>query len=244
MKLYLTALITFFLPNRLAFPILRKMGHKIHPSARIGFSWLQCNCLSLGATTRIGHLNIIRIHELSMNDQASIGRFNRMKGPIKIQMNSEAAIANSNSIYRADYPDTVGESVLYLGKLAIITSKHHLDCTRSISIGDYTTISGFSTQFWTHGYYHADEGRERIRIDGTIDIGNNVSIGSRCIFNPGAKVGDCINVGGNSCISKTLEMPGMYVSQPLRYLNRSMAGIKKKLRKNEDYTMENVYEKI
>jgi acetyltransferase-like isoleucine patch superfamily enzyme len=243
MKPYLSALISFTLPSKLAIPLLNLLGHKIHASARIGWSWLQCHSIEMGAATRIGHFNLIRIHELSMEEQASIRTFNRMKGPLKLIMGKEAAIGSQNSIYRAPYPITIGESVLKMGVLTIITSKHQFDCTRSIEIGDYTTISGFDSQFWTHGYYHADEGRERIRIDGSIIIENNVSIGSRCLFNPGVKIGACINVGGNSCVSKSLELPGMYVAQPLRYLNRSMKGIQAKLTKNAAFQVENVYEK-
>jgi len=243
MKPYITAFIAFLLPNKLAFIILNMMGHKIHSSARIGWSWLQCRYIEMGENTKIGHLNLIRINELVLASKASIRQFNRMKGPLDVHMESEAAIGNSNSIYRGDFPITTGTAKLALGKLAIITSKHHFDCTRSISIGNYTTISGFSCQFWSHGFYHADTGRKRIRIDGEIVIGNNVSVGSRCLFNPGVRVGDCINIGGNCCVSKSLLTPGLYVAQPLRNINNSMEAIQAKLEKDEDFKLFDVYKK-
>jgi acetyltransferase-like isoleucine patch superfamily enzyme len=95
---------------------------------------------------------------------------------------------------------------------------------------------------WTHGYYHADKGPERIRIDGEIKIGDNVYIGSSCIFNPGVVVSNSIHLGGGSVISKSLVKPGMYVTQGLRFIDNNIESIKNKLESvKEDNLMDNVY---
>jgi acetyltransferase-like isoleucine patch superfamily enzyme len=108
--------------------------------------------------------------------------------------------------------------MLKLGKYSKITSEHVVDCTRSITIGDYSIVAGCRSQFWTHGYLHAPEGLGRFRIDGAIHIGNNVYIGSACVFNAGVRVSDAITVGAASCVARSLDRPGLYVSQPLRYV--------------------------
>jgi len=238
-----TAIISFIMPSAIAIWLLNRLGHRIDTSAYIGFSWLQCEYIKMGKNSRIGHFNLIRIPDVFLAKQASIRNFNRMKGPFSLLMQKQAAIGNSNSIYRAESPIALGVAALTMGELAIITSKHKFDCTKSISIGGFTTISGFDTQFWTHGFYHANSGAERIRIDGSISIGSNVSIGSRCVINPGVEVGDAINVGGNSCVSKSIFEVGMYVAQPLRFIPNSLNNIKNKLQKNDNYKIVKVYEK-
>jgi len=137
-----------------------------------------------------------------------------------------------------------GESCLTLGRLTKVTVGHHLDLTKSITFGDNSILAGIKSQMWTHGYYHANEGPYRIRIDGDIEIGNNVYVGSRCLFNPGVKVRDAIHIGAGSVISKNLEQSGMYVSQELRYLKNDINTIKEKLHRVQDNGLvEHVYSK-
>jgi acetyltransferase-like isoleucine patch superfamily enzyme len=77
-------------------------------------------------------------------------------------------------------------------------------------------MAGISSQVWTHGYNHAPEGPARFRIDGSVNVGSNVYIGSSCVINAGVKINDSITVGSHACVSKSLQDPGLYVSQPLR----------------------------
>jgi len=147
MKAKITAIITLLFPSRLAIFILNLLGHDIDKTARIGFSYLQSHYITMAAGSKIGHFNLIRIPTIKMGESASIRSMNRMKGPFDLMMDKKAAIGNSNSIYRASFPLAIGYSKLQLDELAIITSKHTLDCTCSIEIGAFTTISGFSTQF-------------------------------------------------------------------------------------------------
>ncbi|MFK7935397.1 MAG: hypothetical protein AB8G22_17920 [Saprospiraceae bacterium] len=243
MRSLLTALCTFLLPNVLAFPILRLLGHRIHHSVKIGWSWLWIDGLELAENARIGHANFIQVHRLQMGAAAIIRNRNRMRGPLYISLAKQAAIGNNNSIYRATTPVTAGLAELRLGQLAILTSKHHLDCTRSIYIGDFTTISGLGSQFWTHGYFHAASGAERIRIDGEIRIGNNVSIGSQCVLNPGIQIANHVHLGSHMAVGKSLLQSGMYVAQPLRRLERDIDELRYRLVHDASVTADEVYVK-
>lgn len=198
----------------------------------------------MDADTRIGHFNLIQINKLLMRQAAYIKSTNRIRGDLSVMMGREAVIANGNSIFRASSPITYGNGTLKLGRLGIIVSKHRLDVTRSITIGDFTTIGGLGTQFWTHGYYHGAEGKDRIRIDGEIIVGNNVYVGTSCTFNPGVQVADAINIGSNVCVSRSLKKSGMYVAQPLRYIEKNVAEIRDKLDEVVGVSLvEEVYEK-
>lgn len=211
----------FFLPVRVSFWLLNLLGHKIHSKAKIGFSiiWLD-GTLTLHKHSKIGNFNIIRTNDITIHTAGYIGNYNKLVGPFKIILLEKGAIGNGNKCYRPPLGSVAyGDSILELGFLSKITANHRVDCTRSVQIGNYTTVAGHDSQLWTHAYYHDQTGPGRFRVDGDIKIGNNVYIGSRCIINGGISIADNVVVGANACISKSLLKAGLYVNQPLRHID-------------------------
>jgi acetyltransferase-like isoleucine patch superfamily enzyme len=51
----------------------------------------------------------------------------------------------------------------------------------------------------------------------SVVIGNNCHIATKVVL-LGCKISDGITIGANSCVSKDLEKSGLYVNQPLRYI--------------------------
>ncbi|TXD83954.1 hypothetical protein ESY86_07900 [Subsaximicrobium wynnwilliamsii] len=244
MKKILTGIITFFCPSFLMRFLLRCMGHKIGKNVKVGFSFLVIKKIELGDHVRIGHFNLFLNDRITLQSNVIIGYLNIFKGPFGLILSEKAAIGNKNYLTRARLGITYGESNLSLGELTKVTTGHHLDLTRSIRFGDFSILAGIRSQLWTHGYYHADQGKDRVRIDGQINIGHNVYIGSGCIFNPGVNVANAVHIGGGSVISKDLDQPGMYVGQGLRYLENNLETIKLKLDRIEDSDLiEEVYSK-
>lgn len=241
---YIQAFLVFSLPSKILIPILRLFGHQIGKNVRIGFSFIMSKKLIISDNVKIGHFNLILNNEVKFYKESYIGYLNILKGPFKLELAEKAAIGNKNYLTRGELGITYGESVLSLGKLTKITTSHHLDLTRSIIFGDFSILAGIRSQMWTHGYYHANKGPDRIRIDGEIIIGDNVYIGSGCIFNPGIEVSNAVHIGGGTVISKSLEKSGMYVGQALRYIDNDIEKIKPKLQKIEDSNLvEQVYTK-
>lgn len=223
---------------------LNLIGHKVSYKSKLGLNILYINYIKLEEGSRVGNFNLIASKSLHLETDSFIKRLNYFKGPFKVYLSHKSGISNSNKFRRANYPISAGEASLYLGKNSFIVSNHFIDLTRSVSFGDNSILAGINTQLWTHGYYHANEGPDRIRIDGDIEIGNNVYVGSRCLFNPGVKVRDAIHIGAGSVISKNLEQSGMYVSQELRYLKNDINTIKEKLHRVQDNGLvEHVYSK-
>lgn len=244
MKLYLTALFGLIPINVIKIFFLRLLGHDVSFKSKIGFSVLFVNTITIGKFAKIGNFNFIKAEELNLEKHSFIGSLNVIKGPIFIHLKSKSGISKQNKIRRANYPITYGNSKLQLGFNSFVVSNHFLDLTKSVTIGENSIIAGVNSQFWTHGYYHADNGTERIRIDGEIKIGDNVYIGSSCIFNPGIKVNNAIHIGAGSVISKNLEKSGMYVNQGLRFIDNNIEKVKSKLEKVNDLDLvEQVYTK-
>lgn len=231
-----------FLPSFALRPLLFVLGHKIGKGTKIGFSLVYLEKLETSKNSKIGHLNLLINKSIHLGENSKIGYLNILKGPFLLKLKDKAAIGNKNYITRAKQGISYGQSIMELGTLTKVTTGHHLDLTRSIVFGENSILAGIRSQIWTHGYYHADKGAARIRIDGEVIVGNNVYIGSGCIFNPGVKVADAIHLGAGSVISKNLEEPGMHVNQSLRYIKNDIETLKSKLNKVEgEDLVEDVY---
>lgn len=215
---FATVGVTLLMPPALKPFLLNLLGHRVARTARISPSivlvdrlWMQDH-----AAIRLG--NVIRCRRLIMRRLSYIDRFNRVTGPLTLALAETAAIGRTNVVYRAPHPTSIGPAMLRLGILAKLTSSHLVDCTCTISIGAYSTIAGARSQLWTHGYKHASQGPGRYRIDGRIDIGSNVYVGSASVLNAGLHIANGITVGSHASVSKSLTRPGTYVSQTLRHL--------------------------
>lgn len=199
--------------------LLRFLGWEIGAGCQIGFSWVKVKRLRLQEGARIGHGNFIVADALMLARSAYIGHLNRITGPLWLILSEHAGVGNQNKILRGRRGVTWGRAMLKLGIWSKITVGHIVDCTRNVSIGNYSILAGRNSQLWTHGYLHAPEGLDRFRIDGAIKIGNNVYVGSACVINAGIRIADAITIGAASCVARSLDKPGMYVSQPLRYID-------------------------
>ena len=219
----ISALLLILFPTWMVRYILNLMGHCIYKSSRVGFSWLWCDYIGLDEEVRIGHLNLVLVKKLLMRKKSYFGRLNVLKGPIDVVLQTRAQLGNANKILRGPIGVTSGSAQIWLGELTKITVNHRVDCTQTVRIGAFSIIAGSGSQIWTHGYVHEVEGSGRYRIDGRIEIENNVYIGSACLISMGVRIGKGVIVGGGTSVSKSLIEPGLYVSAPVRSLSRPPA---------------------
>lgn len=66
--------------------------------------------------------------------------------------------------------------------------------------------------------FKSKNGNESVLIGKPVFIGRNCYVGTRCTILPGVSIKDGICLGACTCVSKSLEMPGLYVSNKLRFL--------------------------
>ena len=132
--------IVIFMPWRLKHWALTRFWHyKIHPSARIGLSYIYPKHLVMETGAKIGHFNVaIHLDKLILGKNSSIGRNNWITG----------FPTGSNSKHFAH--DLNRRSEFIVGEESAITKNHHIDCTNSIYVGNFATIAGYGSQFLTH----------------------------------------------------------------------------------------------
>lgn len=145
-------------------------GFKIHPTARIGFAWILPDELIMEPNSKIGDLTVVKgLKLLHLKERASIGRANWITGyPVG---------GGSFFQHRADR-----SPALVLGKESAITSRHLLDCTDAITIGEFSIIGGFRSQMLTHSI-DFKENRQSCR---PISIGDRCFVGTNCVVLGGA----------------------------------------------------------
>lgn len=220
MRKAICATLLLLFPTGLVRVVLNALGHRIVAGSRVGFSWIYCDLIVMDAGSRVGHANLVLVKRLLMRKGAYFGRCNVLRGPFDVHMRERAALGHGNHITRGGVGISAGPAKLVLGHLAKITAGHRVDCTKSVCLGAFSTVAGFGSQIWTHGYVHDLDGPGRYRMDGRVVIGDNVYVGSGCLIFPGARLAKGVIVAGGTSVARSLSEAGLYVSAAIRQLPR------------------------
>jgi carbonic anhydrase/acetyltransferase-like protein (isoleucine patch superfamily) len=211
MKLLLKLLLVF-----LPWPIRRRLlisvfKYKIHPTARIGFSFFYPVRLEMGPEATVGHLNVaVNLEKIVMHEKTTINRGNWITGyPLKLKGNFQ------HIKDRKPY--------LIMGKDSAITKNHLIDCTDTVTIGELTSVAGYGTQILTHStsfHYNSQH-------CAPITIGSRSFVGTRSILLPGTALPDSSVLGAGSVLTKAFSEPfslyGGVAAKFIKKLDPSMA---------------------
>ena len=187
-------------------------GYKIHPKARIGISWIYPEELQMRAGSRIGHFNVaIHLKLLVMEEESTISRRNWITG----------FPAKTDSKHFAHQKNRL--PALIIGKHSAITKNHHIDCTNTINVGEYTTIAGYFSQLLTHSV----DVFEGIQTSSPINIGKYCFIGTNVVLLGGSTVPDYSVVGAKALVTQAHKDPGyLYGGVPAKPLMPLPSGSK------------------
>ena len=203
----------FLMPTPLARFILCfcKSVH-IASTARIGFSLVIADKITMSDGAKIGHLNLVKCRTLNMGEDSHIKNVNIIRGVYDVSLANQAVINHSNTIVNSLNIPSLNQAFtipeLKIGYNSIIGVKHFLDMTANITIGENSILAGRSSELWTHAFYHQHTGSGRYMIRGAINIGNNCYIGSHVIFNCGVSVADTATVAAGAIVSKDIVRGG------------------------------------
>jgi acetyltransferase-like isoleucine patch superfamily enzyme len=156
----------------------------------------------IGKNVKIAMLNLLDIRKLTMDDGAEIrGIGNVFLNVSQVEMGKFSRIGGARfslnffrgTAHKKGYP----RSVLRIGKCSIIELFHYFDLCADITIGDNVVIGGIKSIFFTHTFYKT--GFE------PIIIGDNVFIGSSCLFQMGVIIRENCVIGMGSVVVKSIE---------------------------------------
>ena len=183
----------------------KQFGYQIHPSCRIGFSWIFPTRLIMEEGSQIGTLTVCKnIALLHLKAHASIGNGNWITGfPL------------GPSPHFAHEQDR--QPQLIVGEHAAITHRHLIDCTNSVVIGKFTTLAGFQSQILTHSI---DLEKNR-QSSAPVRIGDYCFVGTNCVLLAGSALPDFCVLGAKSLLNKAFtESHQLYGGVPARPIEK------------------------
>lgn len=214
---FFVQIIAFLFPRRIKNCILNILGHDIDSSAKLGFFLARSGTkLVAKRGAKIGHFNYFSCDEVYVDSFSNIGIGNVFKGHFSVHLSQSSSVGNFNKFINGGESLVQDMSKFSIDRNSNITSSHYLDMTGSIKIGQNTVVGGRESQFWTHGFQHFNNGKERCRIDGDIIIEDGVYLGSRVTINPSVHISTGVSLGAGAVVSGNLDEKCLYVSQPLR----------------------------
>ena len=199
-------LISMVLPWQLRRRVLEKrFGFSMHPTSRIGLSWIAPRRLVMEENARIGHFTLCKNCDLlHVGAHAVIGQLNWITGfPL------------GGSRHFAHQPDRRPE--LIVEQHAGISSRHFIDCTARIRIGAYATVAGYRSQLITHSI-DLEKGRQSSE---QIEIGEYCFVGTESVVLGGSKLPHHSVLGAKSLLNRSLDEPfHLYAGVPAKPIKR------------------------
>ncbi len=181
---------------------LRRFGHRIGRNVRLGPT-LVLGCrrfvIADGVTIALG--NVFRdMNEIRLGREVLIGSWNWISAHPGYQQYSELA----------------GRLIVADG--AFITSRHYLDCSGTIEVGEWSTIAGQRSTLQTH---EMDVVTNRTTV-GTVRIGNRALVATGCIMLRGSSLPDRSVLAAGSTMTRpkpeATPQQGLWGGSPARFI--------------------------
>ncbi len=208
------AICMLVLPSRLKVLLGRTLlGWDVHPSAYIGRSVVLVGHLSMGPGASIGPLNVIKdLEELRLAEGASIATRNWIIG-----------IPRSPDPAADPFPKSPNRRPsLVMGKNAMITVAHEIDCSDLVEIGDHSSLAGFRCTILTHSLNLV---RDRFTT-GPVEIGAHAAVMSGSTLLSGTRVParSIVSAGSviNTPLTDELTFYGGSPAEPVRDLPETL----------------------
>lgn len=190
-------LIVWLLPaSRLKNALLRSAGHRIAPTAtaRANLVW--------------------GVDRFVMEPGSSINRGNAIKGMREVRLGAGSSIGRTNLVSAHGAYRRLAEGArLILGERAYITSRHELDCSGSLILGDFAALAGFRSQVLSHSIDLA----RNAQTAHPVHIGARSFVGARTLLLGGSSLPARSVLAAGSVLTATpREEPGLWAGVPAR----------------------------
>lgn len=183
--------------------LLRRAGADVHPSARVA------PCLLVG------------VRELHLAERSSIGVGTVVRDLERLDLAEGALLGQFNWISASRMlVDAGGAGELRLARQAAITSRHYIDASGGVRIGNHSTVAGVRSTFMTHGI----DWRDNTQRTKGIAIGRYCLIGSNCSITPGTALGDESVVGMGASLAGVLPGGALILSSRAVSVRGSLQG--------------------
>lgn len=179
--------------------LLRRLGHNIHRSASVGPNVvLDVSGFDVGPGATIAGYNVIKhMTIVSLGPEARIGRMN---------------LISSHPVYARLFEKGAR---LELGAKSKVTSRHTLDCSGGVTLGELASVAGRQTLVLTHSI---DLARD-CQVADPVVVGDRSFVGARCVVLGGASLPSRSVLGAGSVLTKMKsdQRSGVWAGAPATY---------------------------
>lgn len=172
---------------------------------------------NVGQGCRIGPVIAVSGAYLSLEDGARVGAFNMVRG-IRLELGSGSTIGSWNWFSAAgEFRGQIGtHALLRVGRQSSITSRHYVDCSGGVLIGDFTTVGGQRTTILSHGIDFV----ESVQVPGVVEIGSRSFVSTNCVLLMGSVLPErsVLAAGAVLTRSRGVREPGIWGGVPARHL--------------------------
>lgn len=182
----------------------RVLHWAVHPTARIGVTFILVKELIVEQDVSISHFNVIKGCDLvHLKEGSMIGAFNWVSGKVHSDRIESAASDRRPQ--------------LIMGRGAGLTMRHLVDCSDSVTLGDLSVVAGFRSQIVTHGIDVA----AACQKSAPVRIGQCTVIFSGATLVPGACVpARCVVAAGAVVVGTLPEELRLYGGVPAKEIKR------------------------
>ncbi len=171
----------------------RVLGWEIHPTAHVGRSVVLAEEVALGPGASIGHGNVIKgLAELRLDEDAILGTLNWVSGPG----------LGSDVFHRSPHR----HPALILERGAIVTTRHIVDCSDTVTLEELAAVAGIRSTVFTHSI---DLVRNHQRT-GRVRIGARAAVLSNSVVLPGTVVPARSIVSAGSVVNTVLTKENVF----------------------------------
>jgi acetyltransferase-like isoleucine patch superfamily enzyme len=173
----------------------------IDADSSIGLSFVDARSLHLRNRARIGHFNVIRqMAVVDVGADTTIGQWN--------WITSSTELASDTGGY------------LIVGHDSAITSRHYIDCSGGVRIGNHTTVAGVRSVVLSHQI----DVVQNAQSIAPVEIGNYVLVSSNVCLTPGSRIpSSCVIAMGAVVVGKLGSEGALYAGVPARLKRRGIA---------------------
>jgi len=178
--------------------LLRRVGYAVDPTATVRPSL------------------VWNVEHIDMAPGSSMGRFNLVKNVRRLSLGRQAWIGGLNLIsahpvYDRLYPHA---AQFALGDHAGITSRHSIDCSGAIAVGDFAGLFGHRTTVLSHSI----DLRRDAQTAQPITIGARSFVGTNCLLLGGSELPErsVLAAGATLVRSRGERTPGLWAGSPAR----------------------------
>jgi acetyltransferase-like isoleucine patch superfamily enzyme len=188
----------------------RLCGWRIDPTARVG----PCILVNIGSVdlaphSRLGMSAFVNLRQLSLGQRSVVGHWNWITAAPEL---CTPHLASTPGVH-------LGE--LIVGEESSVTSRHYIDCSGGVSIGDFTVVAGVRSTVITH-QVNTLRSEQELKA---VAVGNYCLIGANTKIVPGAAIPDrCVVAMGSVVVGALGDEGRLYAGVPARPIKEILPG--------------------